>query len=330
MSTDSDQFFHLAPTSPAYARLEEAERYYLAGNANEALAAAQQAWRENPKEPDVFRVLAYLHMARGEYPPAEQAAQVAVQLDSANPVSYATLAQVYLTFRILPSADQTLSQAQMRFSDDAALLTLTADLRFQQRRDPAGVTLATRALALNAQDGYAQALLGTHYLRRRQYDNAAFSLSEAVKAYPQRWDYQRDLGIALLHQQQYPRATEALLNAYRLNPVDPAVMHYLYIAMQLQRRPTAVNWRLMFFFYSRTGVSTLMNVFGYLFSIAGVIWVLGLLFTTTSEAIYTSSAATLLVLGLLFTALTQPAQSLRRRKGNKFELVLARMIDGEK
>ena len=25
----------------------------------------QQAWREHPQEPDVFRVLAYLHMARG-------------------------------------------------------------------------------------------------------------------------------------------------------------------------------------------------------------------------------------------------------------------------
>ena len=115
MTTSSNRFFQLMPTGPARVRLEEAEAFFLSGNLNEGLAAAQQAWREFPREPDVFRVLAYLHMARGEYPPASTAAYQSVLLEGDNPASHAILTQVYLTFNMLTDAEKALDLARRRF-----------------------------------------------------------------------------------------------------------------------------------------------------------------------------------------------------------------------
>ncbi len=143
MTTSTSHFFHISPLCTAHGRLEEAEQYFLMGNLDEALAAAQQAWREHPKEPDVFRVLAYLHMSRGEYPPAKQAARVAVQYDDKNPASYATLGQVYLTFNVRKMAEQTLMVGQQHFPDDAALLVLSADLNFRLKRETDGESRPT-------------------------------------------------------------------------------------------------------------------------------------------------------------------------------------------
>lgn len=233
MTATGKRFFHLSLTSPALGLLEEAEHYFLAGNLNEALAAAQQAWREHPGEPDVFRVLAYIHMARGEYPPAAQAAYQSVLLESANPASYATLAQVYITFNMLGNAEETLRAAQQQFPDDPALLVLRADVAFRLRRDDSGEHLAMQALHLNAGDGYAKALLGAYRLRQKRYPGAESLLREAVEVYPQRWDYLRDYGIALLHQQQYVKAREALTASFRLNSADNSTMQHLVYAQRL-------------------------------------------------------------------------------------------------
>jgi len=327
MTTSTGQFFHISPVSTARSRLEEAEHYYLLGNTDEALAAAQQAWREHPQEPDVFRVLAYLHMARGEYPPAEQAARMAVQLDGNNPASYATLAQVYLTFNVRQYAEQTLTVARQSFPNDAALLTLEADLRFRQVRGKEGATLAVRALELNPQDGYAKALLGTYRLRRRQYESAALFLDGAVAAYPSRWDYLRDYGIALVHERQYPKAIEMLIRAMELNPQDIIVQQYLHYALRFNADSGSLYWRLSFYFYRNSGLGMLLCIIGYLALLIGVFLSFMLAITQSFELTTAEWSGFLMAGGAALVYVTQSGVAMKGRKGPKFERYLRMAIE---
>jgi len=327
MTNSTSQFFQLAPTCSAHARLEEAEHYFLLGNLDEALATAQQAWREHPQEPDVFRVLAYLHMSRGEYQPAEQAARVAVQLDGMHAASHATLAQVYLTFNVQQMARQTLDAAQQQFPHDAALLVLSADLHFRQRHDLDGVAMATRALEYSSRNGYAQALLGAYYLRQQNFRCAADFLTGAVEGYPLRWDYQRDLGIALLHEQQYRDACTRLLSALQLHPHDESLQHYLWYALHFDESPATWYWQNSFFFYRHYGLGILLHIIGYPAGLCGLLWCIALVSTGTYSSSSLPWALFFLLGGAVLLFIANSGTSMRRRKGVKFEHALNQAIE---
>jgi tetratricopeptide (TPR) repeat protein len=295
------RFFNLSPGGQATKRLEEAEDFFLAGNLNEALAAAQQAWREHPRESDVFRVLAYVHTARGEYPPAAQSAYQAVVTDGDNPASLATLAQVYLTFGMLPLAEETLVPAVQRFPDDSSLLALLADVRFRRHQEDAGRDLARRALQRNPTDAYAKALLGGHYLRRKDYDNAVQLLDRAAEVYDSRWDYQRDYGIAALHTAREETALHALIRSFRMNPADTRLQQYLHFALKIADRanPFSGFWRLSLFIYDRGWASTLLTIAIIILVLVGGIWLMVARvgeFETFTPALLLLCAAGLLVM----------------------------------
>lgn len=319
------QFFHIAPACSAHARLGEAEHYFLQGNLDEALAAAQQAWREHPLEPEVFRVLAYLHMSRNEYPPAEQAARRAMQLDSENAASAATLAQVYLTFNVQQLARQTLTAAQQQFPDDAALLALSADLNFRLHLDTEGEAQALRALQYNPQDGYARALLGAHYMRRQRYARAAEFLAGAVEAYPLRWDYLRDLGVALLHERHYREAGTLLIRAWQLHPQEAPLSQYLCYALHLDDSPASLFWQNSFFFYRHRSLGVLLHVFGYLAGFSGFLWLLAQMTTHAYDALRWSMLC--LCAGLVSLYISFPGIRMHERKGPFFERTLHRAME---
>ncbi|MFA7257860.1 MAG: tetratricopeptide repeat protein [Kiritimatiellales bacterium] len=327
MTSTTQRYFYLSPTCTARTRLEEAERYFLAGNLNEALAAAQQAWREHPQEPDVFRVLAYIHMMRGEYAPAAQAAYQSVRIDGDNVASFATLAQVYVTFNMLQLAEETLNTALQRYPDDATLLILAADVQFRRGRDGIAVEMATRGLDANPHDGYAKALLGVHHLRTKHYTAAASLLAEALTVYGQRWDYQRDYGIALLLLGEYATARDALVKSFRLNPTDPVGKHYLLYAMRLAIPRHQAHWRLSLFYYRTPVRAWVINISGYLSAIAGLIWglVYGYLHSFRAPSIITPTI--LLLGGVALVMLTTPALLMRGRRGAHFDALLAREIE---
>jgi tetratricopeptide (TPR) repeat protein len=323
----SVHFFHLSPTGAARARLEEAERFFLEGNLNEALAAAQQAWREHPEEADVFRVLAYIHMTRGEYPPAAQAAYKAVTLDGESPASYATLAQVYLTFNMLTLAEETLAAALPKFPSDPTLLTLSADVRFRRGRESTAVEQVTLALRQNPNDGYAKALLGSHHLRRKHYTAAQKLLADAVTSYAQRWDYLRDYGITLVHTRDYGHATQMLARAFRLNPADALTKQYLYLTLRLGKSAGAWNWETTFFFYRNAGWGWLLYILGIIACTVGIIW--GLVVMTgsdhdTLEAWYWPVG--LFLFGAAAVIITHTGITLHHRRGRRFDAFLAREI----
>jgi tetratricopeptide (TPR) repeat protein len=266
-----NRYFHVNPTSPARARLEEAEGYFLAGNYNESLAAAQQAWREHPREPDVYRILAYFHMVRGEYPPAAQAAYQAVVFDPDNPSSYATLAQVYLTFHMMQLAEDTLRVAHERFPDDLALSTLLADVYFRRGLNPDGERLALACLAQNPGDAYAKALIAKFRLSKGRNLDAAMLYADVVEAYPSRWDYLRDAGIALLHVRQVSAAVGMLDRSLGLNTDEISIKQHLYLALRMELdRPW--YWRLAFVFFRQPGLGWLAIVFGAIATLVGLGW----------------------------------------------------------
>jgi len=329
MATTSHRYFHLNPLSLATSRLEEAEYYFLAGNLNEALAAAQQAWREHPREADVFRVLAYIHMARGEYPPAAQAAYQAVKLDADNPASYASLGQVYVTFNMLPLALETLDVALKRYPDDPSLLVLHADVLFRRGRQNEAVPLATRALEHNPHDGYAKALLGTYRLRRREYAAASMLLADAVAAYPQRWDYLRDYGIALLHAGDHHTAREILTRAFRLNPAEPTIGQHLFLALRLTGGGSPAYWRMARTFYRRSTLGVLLLILAAGSILAGVIWGVVLAYTWREQYGDAAYAGMLFLGGLAIIILVQAGVFLHSRKGNRFDAYLRRSIGAE-
>ena len=325
MTVAGPHFFQLSLACTARTRLEEAEGYYLAGNLNEALAAAQQAWREHPREPDVFRVLAYLHMARGEFHPAEQAARQAVLIDAAQATSHAMLAQVYLAFNMLRKAEETLVPARLRFVDDCSLATLEADLRFRLRQDVAGEKLARAVLAINPRDGYVQALLGSLHFRRRQYRLSIPLLTEAVTAYPQRWDYLRDLGVAYLHLREGAAAAHWLRQSYRLNPVDRTVQQQYALALGMRDGRHPAYWTLAVFFYDFSGWGWVLNIAGMIAAVVGVIWVLQVVWGDHPTAdLLSALTAPLewLVSGVLLVLLTYPGLTMRRKQGERFEMRL--------
>jgi tetratricopeptide (TPR) repeat protein len=326
MATTDTRFFQLSLSGTALGRLEEAEHFYLAGNLNEALAAAQQAWRESPQEPDVFRVLAYIHLARGEYEPAAQAAYQAVVIDGENPASYASLAQVYLSFQMLAKAEETLHTARQRFPRDAALLVLAADLLFRSHHDTQAVKAAQQALAINPRDGYAKALLGAYYLRSKRYDACAPLLRDVVDVYPQRWDYLRDLGIAQFHCGSMPDALQALSQSFRRNPSDTATQQYLFLALRWLRGRSFLTDATVYF-YKRIQFCWVMNIIGVLLAIIAVAILLNQLsdgdsmghgIDLTPYLIPTG----LLVVGVALIWLTLPAARLSGRRGKKFEMGL--------
>lgn len=329
MTDATVHFFRVPATCAARARLEEAEQYYLAGNLNEALAAAQQAWREQPREPDVFRVLAYLHMARGEYAPAAQAAYQAVTLDGEHALSYALLAQVYLTFNMHAKADETLTLAKQHFPDDPSLLTLLADLRFRQRRDREGEEVAIRALAANPEDGYTKALLAASHLRHRRFDAAARLFADAVTQYPQRWDYQRDLGAALLRTGAYDRARTALLEARRLNPDEHTIARLLYWALTLSPHATGFG-KLAFFFFTHPGLGWLLNLCGLIAGIVGAVVLIMLIATRTMDPTVTLQwGIPLFGGGLALVIGTQSGVMLHSISVRKLEYLLRRLLARE-
>lgn len=325
MTIAEKRFFHLAPTGAACARLEEAEHYFLAGNLNEALAAAQQAWRECPMEPDVFRVLAYIHMARGEYPPAAQAAYQAVVIDGENAASYATLAQVYVTFHMVAQAEETLNMALERYADDPTLLALAADVRFRRRRDGQAVELVTRALEHNPHDGYAKALLGSHHLRRKHYTAAYSLLQEAVEAYPQRWDYQRDYGIAALHLREYDTALDMLARSFGLNPADLNTKRHLAYALRLQVKPIPLQWELSFFFFNTGWLAWVLAIAGSVLLLLGVVWLA--IINGTQEWNTAWQAYLYLLGGVALYALVGSGINMRSRKGPRFDSWLLRQLE---
>lgn len=325
MTAIGKRFFHLSVTSPAFSRLQEAEEFFLSGNLNEGLAAAQQAWREHPRESDVFRVLAYIHMAREEYHPAAQAAYQAVVLDGDNPASYATLAQVYITFNMLKNLEETLTVARDRFPDDVALMTLAADAYFRRRQDREGVDLASRALQDNPNDGYTSALLGVYRLRKRQYAAAAKLLKDAVAAYPQRWDYLRDYGIALLHTGNYTTACEHLLRSIQLNKLDHKAKRHLFFALKLEKTDTPFYWPVALFFFDYSGLAWTLYIAGLISALVGLLWMFVVLQSHYYEPSLTAPGLLTFVGGILIV-LTQTAVIVSRRKGKRFNAQLHRLL----
>ncbi|MHB9022790.1 MAG: tetratricopeptide repeat protein [Armatimonadota bacterium] len=319
-------FFYLNPNCPARARLLEAESYFLAGNLNEALAAAQQAWREHPTEPDVFRVLAYIHMARGEYPPAAQAAYQAVKIDSDNPASYAILTQVYVTFNMLQLAGETLDIALQRYPEDASLLVLAADTKFRRGKTGEAAEMAERALQQNPNDAYAQALLGTHRLRKKRYSDAELLLSGAVAAYPQRWDYWRDYGIALLHHGKPAEARDALTRSFHFNQADPLTQRSLYLALRLASAGPAWYPRLVFFCYRYNGLGAILLILGAIAFFIGVGWLAVLLRNWNNDMTNLLWANLLFFGGLALIILTFEGTLLSGRQGKGLINYLTRRI----
>ncbi|MHB9132867.1 MAG: tetratricopeptide repeat protein [Armatimonadota bacterium] len=325
MTTTNSRFFHINPTSPARVRLEEVEHYFLAGNLNEALAAAQQAWREHEADPDVFRVLAYIHMARGEYPPAAQAAYQSVKLEPNNAASYASLAQVYVTFNMLPLAEETLAVALRNFHQDAALLVLQADVCFRRGRDQQGEELASRGLAQNPGDSYAKALLGTHHLKKKRYAQAADALADAVVAYPTRWDYLRDSGIALLHLAQYDLAKLTLTRSVQLHDTDTSAKQHLLYALKFGDDRAAPYWKLSWFFFNHTGLGWTMNLIGWIAALTGFFWTYGVFVLDGWKEIGWPPVA-LLVVGVALIVTTMSGIVMRSRRGQRFDQYLQKRI----
>jgi len=336
MATEmTPQYFHTNPLSPARERLLETEQYFLAGNLNEALAAAQQAWREYPREPDVYRVVAYIHMMRGEYPPAAQAAYEAVKIDSNNPASYATLAQVYLTFHMLQLAEETLRAAHERFPQDLALNTLLADVYFRRGQSLPAEHLVSECLSKNPHDAYAKALLGQHLLRKKRYEEAAFYLVDAVQAYPSRWDYLRDCGIAQLHAFSYAPAVTMLWQSLQQNPDDLPAKHHLFLGLQLER-DAPWHWQVAFYFFRHSGFGWLLIISGLLAILIGIIWdiiaavnaggVIQLL--ATAKGLSSAVTPTLLLLcGFSAVILPWTGTLLTNLRGDRFESQLTKLLD---
>ena len=316
-------FFRLSPMGPASKRLAEAEHYYLQGNLNEALAAAQQAWREHPAEADVMRVLAYVHMSRGEYPPAAQAAWQAITRDGENPASYATMGQVYLTFNMLAQADETLSAAIKKFPNDVSLLVLAADLSFRRGNSDRGAELASRVLANNPDDGYAGALLGVYYKMKKRYPEAARLLTRAVQVYPRRWDYLRDLGISRLHTEEYAGALEALSLSFRRYPFDLDAKRHLFLALKLAADSSSFYWRTAFFFFVNSAFGWLINIIGVVCSTVGLIWGL-IALGDTDVSIMTPSLVFLF--GLFLMILPHAGLIAGMRRGERFDRYLSREL----
>jgi len=328
MTTDNYRFFQLSPTSPAYARLEEAEAFFLLGNLNEGLAAAQQAWREHPLEPDVFRVLAYLHMARGEYPPASTAAYQAVTLNGDNPASYAILTQVYLTFNMLAKAQETIELARQRFPRDASLLVLEADLRFRKHQPARGAQLAHDALEVNSEDAYAKALLGVYRLQCKRYADSVELLRAATKAYPQRWDYLRDLGIALLHVGAVAPAQIVLAQSLRINPADLSTKQHLYLALRQLASSSAI-WKVAMYFYDHTTLGWLLWIIGVLTGFVGLVWsISSIALVDSSLSLSDIITPTLLLLGgVALILICHTGIRLHNRHDNKFDMWLWKALD---
>jgi Tfp pilus assembly protein PilF len=323
------QFFHLPPGGPATARLQEAEGYFLAGNLNEALAAAQQAWRAHPDQPDVFRVLAYVHMARGEYEPAAGAGYHAVQLDPENPSSYAVYAQVFVSFNVLAKADETLMHAVARFPNEPALLALAADVAFRRHRDADGESAARRALAVNPDDAYAKVLLGTYCLRRRWYAQAEPLLTAATVAYPHRFDYQRDAGIAALHA-GHPRAAVALLRAaWQLNRQDVATQQHLFAALQMSGSAAVGYWRLALYFREHMVGGWFLVAGGLVFAFIALVILSILAATTGGNAVAGIWALCFLIAACALILPPIPGLALRARKGKKLKATLTRLLPPE-
>lgn len=325
MSMTTSRFFHLSTTGAALSRLQEAEQFYLAGNLNEALAAAQQAWREHPKDPDVFRVLAYIHMARGEYAPSAQAAYQSVMLDGENPASYAILTQVYLTFNLLANADETLVIARKLFARDSSILVLQSDLLFRKNQTYSAEQYALQALEQTPDNAYAQALLGTSYFRKKRYRDAIKYLQPAIHAYPSRWDYLRDLGAALLYTGDYPEARSVLLSSYRLNQNDLSTKHHLFLALRLTSMQPGI-WPMVLFFYARHGFAAFVFLLGSLFTMVSTIWL-----SMTKMEVLLSFTGFILVLmaltGITMIVFTIQSLLLRQRKGKKFDLYIWRAAE---
>jgi len=326
MTLTTGQFFTLLPTGAARARLQEAEGYFLAGNLNEALAAAQQAWREHPQEPDVFRVLAYLHMARGEFQPAVMAARQSVVLQNDNPLSFAILAQVYLTFGVQKMARDVLTQAQERFPGDLTFTALLADLCMRSRQFRQGVELAQRVLAGNPNDGYMKALLGQHFRAQRRYADALPHLRDAVALYPQRADYLRDLGIALLHLKQPDEAARCLARSMMLNQHDALTKHYLFYAIRTEQA-ASWYWHASWYFFEHGVLGWIIFLLGCLAVPIGGIWLLVISLNADTPWQALSVPLSILLVGLLSLVLTSSGISMHMRKGDRFTLYLQQLAE---
>ncbi len=311
------QFFNLNPTGVATARLSEAEGYYLAGNLNEGLAAAQQAWREYPQEPDVYRVLAYLHMSRGEYPPAAQAAYRAVELDPGNAASYAILGQVYLTFGLMPQAEQTLATALQQFPQDAMLLAELADLRFRRQQLNAAVLTAQQALQANPEDGYTSALLGMHYLKKRKFHQAVPLLRSAVRIYPFRPDYLRDFGIAAFKMNDMINAEWGLRESLKHGPDDEVTKRYLHQLLVAKRRNDMLGCGLTLYFHDYSGFGWFLIIMGILLLLIGLIVTLVAALDTTAKMPQWIWGGGLLIVGFGCLFFPWPGLRMSRMKGKK-------------
>ena len=326
MVVETPRFFMLSPTGAAHQRLREAEQYFLLGNLNESLAAAQQAWREHHQEPDVYRVLAYLHMARGEFPPAVQAARQAMVIDGDNPMSYAMLAQVYLTFDIYKLAREVLTQARERFPADHSFTALLADLCFRQQQFTQGVELAEQVLERNPHDGYMKALLGQHSRKRKRYAVAARYLVDAVAMYPQRADYRRDLGVALSHLGRHAEGGRHLAESMALNPNDTVTKHYLFYALQNWQVPSWY-WLTSRFFYEHRGLGLLCQLLGWAAILTGAVWLPINLATQQHDLTQVSLPAGILVIGLALAVLSASGLGMAARRGVRFDAYLHKRLE---
>lgn len=186
----------------------------------------------NPRSYAGHNSLASALMEAGQYGPAVDHANTAIELGPQNSHAYLTLGTIYIRQGKLDAAIETLNKAHALTPNDVLIHVNLASVYGQKGQTDSAMKHALRAIELDPDDAQARLNLGTLYAQLNRPDDALREISRAVELAPHSAIARTNLGFLLMGKGKFAEALTHFEAALKSNPNYPQAAEGRRIAMQ--------------------------------------------------------------------------------------------------
>ena len=235
-----------APTaSTADALYEQADKFFAAGQMDQAAALYRKALDADPAHWKSLCRLGQVHAAGRRYPEAEQALKAAVAINPDSGVCQSRLAQVLLLDNKLTEAETALGKAAQLMPGDEGVLFNLARLYENTERPGLAADTYNRFLAISPAGERATATrlkVARLYAQILQPAKAVEPYRRFLEAQPGQVSVRAELATALMGASRYTEALEEYDKVIAAGPADAATLANAgAICMLLQNLPRAID-----------------------------------------------------------------------------------------
>jgi tetratricopeptide (TPR) repeat protein len=225
----ANESFRLAaagPNSKAIVRVRWGLLLHDRFNNSEAVDLFHEALKQDPNNAQAYLGLAQVS-AEGFDSRAEEYAQKALELDPKVFEAHELLANLALENARTSDAIKEADQALALSADALQAMAVRAAAEVLADRTPDADTWLGKIRAVNPHDGEGYALVASHLVLNRRYEDGVAYYRKAIEADPQLWSARSQLGINLMRLGQEDEPLKLLEESYDNGQRDPATVNSL-------------------------------------------------------------------------------------------------------